>query len=62
MFERMAQVLRETGAGWVYSDSPGHSRIDYQRGSIRDNFDFGAVVAMSANAVSNLSESRWGGL
>ena len=44
MFERMAYVIRDSGAGWVYSDSVGHPRIDYQRGSIRDNFDFGAVI------------------
>ena len=44
MFDRMAQVIRETGAGWVYSDAVGHPRIDYQRGSIRDGFDFGPVV------------------
>jgi len=62
MFERMIQVMRDTGAGWVYSDSIGHPRIDYQRGSIRDNFDFGAVIAVSAKSVSNLTQCRWGGL
>jgi GT2 family glycosyltransferase len=62
MFERMMQVMRDTGAGWVYSDSTGHPRIDYQRGSIRDNFDFGAVVAIQTKAVSDLTEYRWGGL
>ena len=62
MFERMTQVARDTGAGWVYSDSAGHPRIDYQRGSIRDNFDFGAVVAVPVKAISGLTESRWGGL
>jgi hypothetical protein len=62
MFSRMWQVMRDTGAGWVYSDSIGHPRIDYQRGSIRDNFDLGAVVAVQTKAVSDLTESRWGGL
>jgi hypothetical protein len=47
MFDRMAQVMRETGAGLVYSDSAGAPRIDYQLGSIRDNFDFGPVIALS---------------
>jgi hypothetical protein len=47
MFERMAQALRDTGAGWVYSDSAGHARIDYRPGSLRDTFDFGPVVAVS---------------
>lgn len=47
MFERMAQALRDTGAGWVYSDAAGHPRIDYRPGSLRDTFDFGPVVALS---------------
>ena len=50
MFERMAQVLRDTGAGWVYSDAVGHPRIDYRPGSLRDTFDFGPVVAVSVPA------------
>ena len=62
MFERMRQVMRETGAGWIYSDSAGHPRIDYQSGSIRDNFDFGAVVAVRAEALAGQGEYRWGGL
>ncbi|MEA2679072.1 MAG: hypothetical protein QOK03_794, partial [Candidatus Binataceae bacterium] len=41
MFDRIAELIRETGAGWVYADAVGHPRIDYQRGSIRDGFDFG---------------------
>jgi hypothetical protein len=55
-------VMRDTGAGWVYSDSVGHPRIAYQRGSIRDNFDFGPVIAVRADAISSLTETRWGGL
>lgn len=62
MFERMTQVVRETGAGWVYSDSAGHPRIDYQLGSIRDNFDFGPVVAVRAGAFEEHSGYRWGAL
>jgi hypothetical protein len=62
MFDRMTQVMNDTGAGCVYSDSIGHSRIDYQRGSIRDNFDLGPVVAVRKKTVSHLAESRWGGL
>ena len=60
MFERMAQVIRETGAGWVYTDAVGHPRIDYQQGSIRDGFDFGPVVAVSV-AVARQSgiDSGW---
>src|SRR5204862_1775410 len=62
MFDRMAQVIRDRGAGLVYADSNGHPRIDYQSGSIRDNFDFGPVIAIPAKIVSKLTESRWGGL
>jgi len=62
MFERMTQVMRDTDAGWVYSDSAGHPRIDYQPGSIRDAFDFGAVVGVRASAISRIRETRWGAL
>lgn len=65
MRERFTQVLRETGAGWVYSDSAGHPRIDYRPGSIRDTFDFGPLVAVSPKAAheAGIGEGlRWGGL
>jgi glycosyl transferase family 2 len=65
MFDRMMQVIRETGAGWVYADAVGHPRIDYQRGSIRDGFDFGPVVAVSVEAARQSgidSTWKWGGL
>jgi hypothetical protein len=59
MFDRMIQVMEDTGAGWVYSDSFGHPRIDYQAGSIRDNFDFGAVVAVRGDLFRDESENAW---
>src|SRR4029434_8901892 len=65
LFERMSQPIRESGAGMVYSDSKGHPRIDYQLGSIRDNFDFGPIVAISAAAARAVWEDgkmRWAGL
>jgi hypothetical protein len=34
----------------VYADAAGHARIDYQTGSIRDDFDFGPVVGLSREA------------
>jgi len=49
---RMIQVCENTGAGMVYSDyfenkngilSP-HPVIDYQEGSLRDDFNFGSVI------------------
>ncbi len=65
MFERMRQVMRETGAGWVYADAAGHPRIDYQRGSIRDAFDFGPVIGVSVPAARKVGIDdgwKWGGL
>lgn len=65
MFERMSQVIHDTGAGLVYSDAAGHPRIDYQPGSIRDNFDFGPVVAVSVEAAHEtptVENTKWGGL
>jgi hypothetical protein len=62
---RMRQVLADTKAGWVYSDSVNRPRIDYQCGSIRDGFDFGPLVAFSAAAAREASSDggyRWGGL
>ncbi len=65
MFDRMAGVIRETGGGWVYADAAGYPRIDYQRGSIRDGFDFGPVVGVSVQAARQSgidSAWKWGGL
>ena len=65
MFDRMTQVMRDTGAGWVYADAAGHPRIDYQRGSIRDGFDFGPIVGVSVQAArqSEIDGAwKWGGL
>jgi len=64
LFERMKRALAD-GAGLVYSDSEGHPRIDYQRGSIRDNFDFGPVLGISVPAARKVWEGgdyRWAGL
>jgi hypothetical protein len=65
MFERMAQVIADSGAGLVYSDSEDHPRIDYQLGSIRDNFDFGPVIVVSVHAAREVwkaGPARWAGL
>src|SRR5881394_3747537 len=65
LFERLRLAVRGSEAGLVYCDSVGHPRIDYQRGSIRDNFDFGPVLAVSAPAARQVwegGESRWAGL
>jgi len=53
--QRMERVARDTGAAMVYSDRYQveggkqmlHPVIDYQPGSLRDDFDFGSVVLLS---------------
>lgn len=63
MFERFAEVLQNSGL--AYSDSENHPRIDYQLGSIRDNFDFGEVIAIRRQAARQVWQggtSRWAGL
>lgn len=50
--DRMLQISESTGAGMVYSDYfenkegklSAHPLIDYQEGSLRDDFNFGSVV------------------
>jgi hypothetical protein len=55
---RMIRICDDTGAGMVYSDylenktgvmSP-HPVIDYQEGSLRDDFNFGSVILYDAKA------------
>ncbi|HTO93680.1 MAG TPA: glycosyltransferase family A protein [Bacteroidota bacterium] len=57
--ERFAAVAGATGDGLVFSDylevkggavAP-HPVIDYQEGSLRDDFDFGSVVVIAAGAL-----------
>ncbi len=56
--ERMVQVAEDTGAGLVYADYYAmkegklqpHPVIDYQDGSLRDDFNFGSVLLYSATA------------
>jgi hypothetical protein len=57
--ERFVHIAEDTKAGMIYSDyyevkegkRSEHPTIDYQLGSIRDNFDFGAVMFFSVAAV-----------
>lgn len=76
--DRIIQVAEESSAGLVYSDFKDavagelsdHPLIDYQLGSVRDSFDFGAacLISMSAAraAINNhgrIDERlRWAGL
>ena len=41
--ERMLRTACDSGAPMVYADRTGHPAIDYQLGSIRDDFDFGSL-------------------
>ena len=57
--DRMLNIAKSTGAGIVYADyyeSQGgdlklHPLIEYQQGSIRDDFDFGFVYLFSREAI-----------
>ena len=77
--ERLVQLADDTGAALVYSDfrevnekgeTSDHPLIDYQLGSIRDNFDFGSVLLISRTAALAAlvthgtipGELQWGGL
>lgn len=59
--ERMLEVAEATGAGMVYSDYrevkegklAAHPVIDYQEGSLRDDFNFGTVLLFRAKAFRN---------
>jgi hypothetical protein len=56
--ERMLQVAGDTGAGLVYADcykirggvQRAHPLIDYQEGSLRDDFDFGSLLLYRSDA------------
>lgn len=56
--ERFLSVAEDSGAGLIYSDFKDevdgelsdHPLIDYQLGSIRDNFDFGPALLLSKRA------------
>jgi len=57
--ERMVQVARDTGAGLVYSDYYALKEgklhpnpvIDYQEGSLRDDFNFGSLLLYETAAL-----------
>ena len=67
--ERFAGIAQQTSAGMCYSDyfeikkgvRSEHPVIDYEFGSIRDNFDFGALLLFSMGAVQS-TLSRYGAI
>ena len=56
---RMLRIATETGAEMVYSDhysvengnTVNHPVIDYQTGSLRDDFDFGSVLVIKSRSI-----------
>ncbi len=56
---RMDQVAKSTKADWIYCDyrktsngaTTPNPTIDYQNGSVRDDFDFGAIVYCKTDSV-----------
>ncbi|MGH7452641.1 MAG: hypothetical protein ACRENG_14945, partial [bacterium] len=57
--ERFTYIAQQTGAGLAYSDfyevkngaRTEHPLVDYQLGSIRDNFDFGTLMLFSVEGI-----------
>nr|MBP7472603.1 DUF4922 domain-containing protein [Prevotella sp.] len=62
--ERMLQVAKDTDAAMVYSDRYSlvdgnlikHPVIDYQNGSVRDDFDFGSLLLIKASLFHKWAE------
>lgn len=62
--QRMIRVAAETDAAMVYCDrhsvekgtAVNHPVIDYQLGSIRDDFDFGSVVLINTHWIHEFNE------
>lgn len=64
-FQRMIQVCEDCDAGMVYSDYyenknnvlSAHPVIDYQEGSLRDDFNFGSVTLYRASSLKLAAEA-----
>ncbi|PIF05896.1 MAG: glycosyl transferase [Draconibacterium sp.] len=62
--ERMVQVAEHTGATLVYADyheiknghPTAHPVIDYQQGSLRDDFNFGPVILLRTDVLKTYAE------
>ena len=59
--DRMVRVAEETDAAMVYSDYFSHDAVcclnDCLEGSVRDDFDFGPLVMVRADALKKIVES-----
>lgn len=73
--ERFVTILNDSGAGMVYADhynvtEKGADKapvIDYQMGSLRDDFDFGSVLVFCADCFKNAAakmkaDYEWAGM
>jgi hypothetical protein len=66
--DRMIQVCEGTGAGMVYSGYfenkvnklSGHPVVDYQEGSLRDDFNFGSVILYNTDAFREATREMTG--
>ncbi|MBI9071852.1 MAG: glycosyltransferase family 2 protein [Melioribacteraceae bacterium] len=66
-FERFCNVAGDTGAGMVYSDyyevknndCKKHPVIDYQEGSLRDDFNFGDILFFDTKALKKASTENY---
>jgi hypothetical protein len=62
--ERLISVIKDTGAGIVYSDyykiksgvKEAHPLLDYHLGCIRDDFDFGSMFLIQSEALAKSLE------
>jgi len=66
--ERFSQVMADTAAGMVYSDyyevksgvRSAHPVVDYQEGSVRDDFNFGSVLFIDSKKLKSAAGSITG--
>lgn len=67
--ERMVRAAEDSGAAMVYTDHytvtdgelAPHPAIDYQKGSVRDDFDFGSVLLIRSDLLRKFAMQRSGG-
>ena len=65
---RLLRAAVDTGAAMVYADRTGHPTIDYQLGSIRDDFDFGSLGLIRTSLLHTFAmqagehDYQWAGL
>lgn len=65
--DRFYQIAQDTKAGMIYSDYweflngnlQQHPTIDYQIGSVRDDFDFGAVLIFNTVILKQITSSNF---